>query len=94
VNEGVYIEDKVCFSEAGKPYKEMEVGLSPEQEVLARKHEASAIADKSVFSNVFIHFADAIVSTLQAGEYQVADAVTFEEGVRIQELMDSHKNKV
>src|SRR5690606_29025288 len=84
-------QDTIYFAEAGQPYKELKPELKPEDKKLMQLHDESEIVDRSVFSRSFIHFADAIVKTLQKGECTIDGAVTFEEGVRIQELMDSHK---
>jgi predicted dehydrogenase len=83
----VDMDHKVYFAEPGQPYKEVEVPLSPRQQELEKLYETARITARSMFSRSFIHYADEIVKTLQAGETKIPAAASFEDGLKVMKVM-------
>jgi predicted dehydrogenase len=82
------IDHRLYFAEPGQPYREIEVPLTQRQKELNALFESSRITARSMFSRAFVHFADAIVRTLQEGRTTIEDAATFEDGVKVMRVME------
>ena len=82
------LDQKLYFAEPGEAYKEVEVPLTQRQTELNNLFETARITARSMFSRSFVHYADAIVKTLQEGRTTLEDAATFRDGVRIMKVME------
>ncbi|MBC8041872.1 MAG: Gfo/Idh/MocA family oxidoreductase [Rhizobacter sp.] len=81
--------NRVYFREAGKSYEEIKADYNEAEQAVAGRLKSSAIGGSGPFPKAFALFADKIIRALQAGETSITDAATFEDGVKIQEVLDA-----
>jgi len=82
------MEDNVWKAEAGKPYEPVTIAYTPKENEIKKRFDDSRIATRAVFSRAFVHLADALVLDLQAGKTELQNGARFEDGVRIQRILD------
>lgn len=83
------MNNRLRFQEEGGSWTDISVSLTPEEIELNARAERLHLKGTSPFPKGFVCFADAIIKTLQAGEITVKNAATFEDGVRVQRVLDA-----
>lgn len=82
------MDDRVFTLEPGKGWEQVSLTLTGKQQELAKRFETSRITARAVFSRAFVHLADALVEAIQGGKTSLPRAASFEDGVRIQRILD------
>ncbi len=83
------MEDQLFWAEGSQPYRKLEVPFTMREQELAGLYDKARIRARSMYASAFMHMADALIKAIEQGLTHIEGAATFEDGVKIQEVLDT-----
>jgi predicted dehydrogenase len=83
------MNDNLYWAEGNQSYIKLEIPLTDREQELAGLYKKARITARSMYAFGFMHMADALAHAIANGDTHIEGAATFDDGVKIQQVLDT-----